>query len=142
MRCFEDMSELAAFAPDTSHVRNAIVFCDHAPASETTIASVYNWLCGGCVADPPYACFVGKHGSQGDDDMDMVSVMKGIEGRPGPQIMTTWHDTETVSEVAELPPIFSINTERDVVWIMVGPTQTPFEIACRKALDVAPLRWG
>lgn len=47
-----------------------------------------------------YAVCWGYDCSSWDDSIDMVSVMDEVNGRPGPLVMTTWHEHESLNDVA------------------------------------------
>lgn len=86
-----------------------------------------------------YAVCFGVACSSWDDSIDWVGVMDKIEGRPGPFVMTTWHEDETIGDVAEC---FVLNTTFDdwepqnfVVLIVGGTAELEAEV--RNALELA-----
>jgi hypothetical protein len=48
-----------------------------------------------------YAVCFGPTSSSWDDSIDMVGVMDEIDGRPGPFVMTTWHDHEPLEQTVD-----------------------------------------
>ena len=48
-----------------------------------------------------YAVCFGYAGASWDESIDMVGVMEEIDGRPTPFVMTTWHDDESLRDVAD-----------------------------------------
>jgi hypothetical protein len=68
-------------------------------------------------------CF-GATSSSWDDSIDMVGVMDGVHGRPGPFVMTSWFDHDPIHDAVDL---FADNTafedwlpEQFVVLILGG----------------------
>ena len=57
-----------------------------------------------------YAVCFGVACSSWDDSIDMIGVMDEINGQPGPFVMTTWHEDESIGDVAEF---FALNTTFD-----------------------------
>jgi hypothetical protein len=131
----KNYTALADFSPNKDLRRMAIFLCDFQPVTGPAIQATYNWLCEGNVSNPPYACFVGKYGSQGDEEMDWISIKRELAENPGPQIMTTWHDEETVEDVTDIPDAFSYPSLEEAIWIIIGHAITPFEQQCVKALN-------
>ena len=86
-----------------------------------------------------YAVCAGVGCSSWDDAIDMVLVMDEIDGRPGPFVMTTWHEDESIQDVAEY---FALNTrfddwvpERFVVLVVGGASE--LEVKVRAAVEEA-----
>lgn len=73
--------------------------------------------------------------------MDMIMVMNNIAGTPSPDVMTTWHDDDTVEEVSEIPATFGSIGNYRKVWAVIGSPESEYETACLAALLKAPTNW-
>jgi len=86
-----------------------------------------------------YAVCWGRACSSWDDSIDMVGVMDSIDERPGPLVMTTWHEDQPIGDVAEF---FVRNTtfddwtpQRFVVLVVGGTDELEQEV--RAAVEEA-----
>jgi hypothetical protein len=86
-----------------------------------------------------YAVCFGVACSSWDDSIDLTSVMDEVDGRPGPFVMTTWYDDESIEDAAQF---FALNTsfddwkpQRFVVLVVGGGHQ--LEVEVRAAVEQA-----
>ena len=79
-----------------------------------------------------YAVCAGFDCSSWHDSIDMVCVIKEVDGRPPPFVMTTWHEDESLEEVAEFfATCTSIDDRRPgafAVLIVGGPDSLEKEV--------------